>query len=281
MAKRRSLDLIIIMSLTVCSFLLIMLLPQVRPWLAVLALPLVLIFPGYSLLVACFPRKALSGIERLLFSLGLSVVCVILCGLLLNTFPIGLQTHSWVTILSIVTLVCCLISFWLRRGAIKEGIMRRRRRVFLLRPLLLFILAAVVLASAVGLSYASAIQQEEGQPVTQLWLLPDGQAGNQQRVRLGVATINVSDGHFSLQVRVDNLLVRTWPHLSLGSSQHWETTVLLSLPKNARHITAVLSQAQQPFYRQTALDVSPASKPLPEKERQKLRELIEKRLGGK
>ena len=54
----------------------------------ILGLPMVLFFPGYTLISALFPRKdSLSGVERLALSFGLSIAVVPLIGLILNYMP--------------------------------------------------------------------------------------------------------------------------------------------------------------------------------------------------
>lgn len=61
----------------------------------IIGLPLVLFFPGYTLIAALFPRKgSLSGIERLALSFGLSIAVVPLIGLALNYMPWGMSKPS-------------------------------------------------------------------------------------------------------------------------------------------------------------------------------------------
>ena len=83
--------------------------------LALLALLFVLALPGYAITAAIFPWKILTGLERLLFTVGLSLTATILCGLVLNLTPWGLQTTSWTVLLSIVTLVASLAAMQRRR----------------------------------------------------------------------------------------------------------------------------------------------------------------------
>lgn len=60
----------------------------------VLGIPLVLLFPGYTLLSALFPRRiSLSDIERFALSFALSVAVVPLIGLLLNFLPWGIRLY--------------------------------------------------------------------------------------------------------------------------------------------------------------------------------------------
>ena len=58
----------------------------------ILGIPLVLFFPGYVLMAALYPRKdQIDGIQRLAFSLGLSLAIVPLIGLVLNATPWGIS----------------------------------------------------------------------------------------------------------------------------------------------------------------------------------------------
>ena len=60
----------------------------------VLGLPLVLFFPGYTLLSALFPRrKSLNDIERFALSFGISIAVVPLIGLALNYTPWGIRLY--------------------------------------------------------------------------------------------------------------------------------------------------------------------------------------------
>ena len=62
----------------------------------VLGLPLVLFFPGYTLLLALFPRKdRLGGVERLVLSIGLSIVITAFLGLIINFTAWGITRRRF------------------------------------------------------------------------------------------------------------------------------------------------------------------------------------------
>jgi len=59
-----------------------------------LGLALVLLFPGYTLISALFPKaKDLDVIERVALSFGLSIAIVPLIGLILNYTPWGIRLY--------------------------------------------------------------------------------------------------------------------------------------------------------------------------------------------
>jgi len=76
----------------------------------ILGIPAVLFFPGYALIMALFPRRrGMGGIERVAFSLGMSLVVVPLIGLVLNTTPWGIRLEpivysvaSFIFIMSVI-----------------------------------------------------------------------------------------------------------------------------------------------------------------------------------
>src|SRR5437588_10406582 len=74
----------------------------------ILALPLVLVLPGYTLTEALFRKRPLDAPNRLLFSLGLSLAIDIFCGFILNLLPTGLQAISWAVFLALLTAVLSL-----------------------------------------------------------------------------------------------------------------------------------------------------------------------------
>jgi uncharacterized membrane protein len=76
-----------------------------------LALPMILFFPGYSLICSLFPgKKEIDGIERLALSFGLSIAVVPLIGLVLNYTPWGIRLDPVVISLVIFTLGMAIIA---------------------------------------------------------------------------------------------------------------------------------------------------------------------------
>ncbi|HOT03353.1 MAG TPA: DUF1616 domain-containing protein [Methanolinea sp.] len=91
------------------------------PFRVILALPMVLFFPGYSLIAALFPgRGEIDGLERLALSFGLSIAVVPLIGLVLNYTPFGIRLDPVVTSLVIFTL-CMAVSAQVRRAGLPRS----------------------------------------------------------------------------------------------------------------------------------------------------------------
>ncbi|OPX72022.1 MAG: hypothetical protein A4E39_01717 [Methanoregulaceae archaeon PtaB.Bin152] len=115
-------DLVIVYLWTVLSALAIYA-PVVNetPLRLILALPMVLFFPGYSLIAALFPgRGEIDGLERLALSFGLSIAVVPLIGLVLNYTPFGIRLDPVVTSLVIFTL-CMAVSAQVRRAGLPRS----------------------------------------------------------------------------------------------------------------------------------------------------------------
>ena len=87
----------------------------------ILGLPLVLFFPGYTLIAALFPKKnALDGIERLALSFGLSIAVVPLIGLMLNYTPWGIRLYPILISLTIFIIITSVIA-WYRRHRLVQA----------------------------------------------------------------------------------------------------------------------------------------------------------------
>ena len=87
----------------------------------VLGLPVVLFFPGYTLLSALFPRKeSLSGIERFALSFGLSIAVVPLIGLILNYTPWGIRLYPILISLFIFIFSMSVIGWYKNRRLPQE-----------------------------------------------------------------------------------------------------------------------------------------------------------------
>lgn len=84
----------------------------IRP---ILAVPFLMIFPGYTLLAAIFPgREQISGMERLVVGIALSIALAVLLGLYLNYSPWGIEIESVLYSLSALIFLNSTIA-WLRQ----------------------------------------------------------------------------------------------------------------------------------------------------------------------
>ncbi len=189
----------------VLSWLLIVvvaLLPQ-NPIRIVLGIPFVLFFPGYALINALAPRKtALSGLERVALSFGLSMALVVLIGLVLNYTPLGIRLEPILYTLAALLLALSLIAwFRARRLPVDErldlSLHFSPRALWNGRPVdkvLSVVLVVVILASLGTVGYVVA-RPKTGSQFTEFYILgPDGKAENYPtQVALG-ATGRVTGG---------------------------------------------------------------------------------------
>jgi uncharacterized membrane protein len=85
------------------------------------AVALLVFVPGYALVSALFPKRdSLQPVERLAFSLILSIAIVPMIGLILHYTPWGIRTYPITGILSVFIIVCSLVALLRRRALPKE-----------------------------------------------------------------------------------------------------------------------------------------------------------------
>lgn len=89
--------------------------------LTVIALPFLVLLPGYSLIAALYPKKDdLEGTERAALSFGISVLIAPIIGLILNYTPFGIKLVYILIILAIFTIIMNAIAYIKRQGITKE-----------------------------------------------------------------------------------------------------------------------------------------------------------------
>ena len=77
----------------------------------ILGLPFLFFFPGYTLVMALYPRNGtLGGTERLTLSVRISAAVTSLIGLLLNYTPWGIRVYPLVIALAAFVLITSLIA---------------------------------------------------------------------------------------------------------------------------------------------------------------------------
>jgi hypothetical protein len=195
----------------------------------IVALPLVVVIPGYALMAATCPGPSVSGAERLALSIGTSLTMAVLGGLLLNWTPWGLQPSSWVILLSTLTLVAAAYAVVQRRRSPTEPASKPLRASatsglgigsgFLVGAAVLIVVGTVYLARL-----SAGSRAEEG--FTQVWMLPAGES-SPTSVRLGVNSREEAETMYVLRLDVDGAPLETWTSIVLAPGQTWETTAAL------------------------------------------------------
>ena len=214
--------------------------------------------PGYALTASVFPRRSLGAVECLVFSLGLSLVIVVLGGLVLNWTPFGLRASSWSVLLGSITLGACVVALARRRGQSipAAGLSGIKGIGLTFRQGLLLGLAVVIMCGAIAVSNIGAAQQPFP-GFTQLWILPAGGADPKNAVHLGVSNMESTAMEYRLAVNVDRKVVRVWPSIDLKPNEKWQTTLVLPQTAHigALRVEAVLYRTNAPttIYRHVVL----------------------------
>jgi uncharacterized membrane protein len=193
-------DLAATAALATVAALIVMLGPGLLPLRVILALPLVVALPGYSLTAALFPDREIDWARRLVLSVALSLCLGVVIGLALNLMPFGLRAGPWAAALLCVTLIATAVA-----------VVRRRRR----RPIepvttrilrVRFVDVALILAAACVLGGAVAFARtpltaKKAQGYTALWLLR-GSGKETATLRVGVTSGELNPMTYRLVVRL-------------------------------------------------------------------------------
>ena len=244
--RRRNLDLVLIIAIAAFNIILAVYPINQKMIQLFIALPLVFVVPGYVLMEAVFQKRLLemmnmpsfmlrpgiarplNALERFTLSIGLSITLDIIGGFLLNLFPIGLTTISWLTFLGILTLVFAMIIVVQRLRSRGQNVQSSTVRVSWIQPsfsqFVLFGLAGVVVVFSIIFSINSAMQQPYP-GFTQFWLLPPTQAEGNCTVQLGIRNFEGTDVVYRVEMQVNGVSRAIWVPIALTSQQTWKRTV--------------------------------------------------------
>jgi hypothetical protein len=219
---RRSPDLIIVCLAALNGVLAqVVALPVGLRW--VFGAPLLLLWPGYALTAALFPRWKLGWIERLIFSLGLSLMAGSLGAVILNWSPSGLTAATWTALAGGVTLAASLAAYWRRRDQMFAG--GGTLPAIGSGQLALLALAVLMTVGAVSLSRAP-VHPADVQGYTMLWLTPETDGGP-PRLRLGVRSAEQTIQSYRLELTARGVTVAQWPDFRVAPGQTWESSTIV------------------------------------------------------
>jgi uncharacterized membrane protein len=238
----RSLDLILASGIAAATVALAFVGADSAPVRMMLALPMVLLLPGYALCAAAFTGRSLGAVEGAMLSAGLSMAVAALGGYVLNSTAVGLQAGSWAILLGSITLGLSGVAL-LRRAA---GGGRRTAEAARTRMLgsaqtrtpspirrppsaaavgqgLALGLAAFVVVGSMGLAQAGAVQESRS-GFTELWVLPSVEP-DQRVFRLGLSSGESTAVTYQLHVEAGGARLGEWPAIELNPGERWEVQV--------------------------------------------------------
>lgn len=207
----------------------------------ILGLPLVLFIPGYILLSALFPgRGSLSGIERITFSIGLSIAVAIIIGIILNYTPWGISLYPILISATIFVVVTAFIAWYRALKSYEEfsitvniNLSRWRETAGLDKILSLSLVVAVLIALG-SIGYVIAVPKHE-QLFTEFYILSlDGKAENYPRqvvlgepVEIIIGIVNHEDIVISylVDIRVNDIENSQVSTEELANGDRWEEMV--------------------------------------------------------
>lgn len=223
------------------------------PLRAVLALPFILFFPGYTLTTALLPGKQdMGGIERIVLSFGLSIAVAPLLGLILNYTPCGISLYPVLVTLLLFTSLMSIISLYRRnrlpdderytiswRFSIPGWLeMPRNYRV------LLVAMAGIMFIGLVTLGLTST-NPGTGEMYTEFYVLgAAGKAGDYPRelktneeklVSLGLVNHELRRVAYNVELRMDGSKKEDIGPIELEHGQKWEGNVGISAGKQKKN----------------------------------------------
>jgi uncharacterized membrane protein len=261
--KRRSVDILVVIILTIVAVALVFILPSEWLPLRILTLPLAFVLPGYALMRALFPGKPFGNAERIILSLGISLSIVILGGLVLNSTTFGLHARSWAVLLGVITLsASAIVILRQRRQGKTAGNWSALKDLHLtFRQGLLLGIAALIVGGAFVVSIVGA-QQQARTGFTQLWMLPAASTSKaNDSVRLGLSNKESTPMRYHLAVDINGKILKDWPAIDLSPNQQWEfrlalqKSLLVGSASTPAKIEALLYRADDPktLYRHAIL----------------------------
>jgi len=209
----------------------------------ILGLPLVLFFPGYTLLAALFPRRnALDSIERIALSFGLSVAVVPLIGFLLNYTPWGVRLYPILISLIIFIIITSVVA-WYRRRRLPEDerptisfnlSLTSWKGQSLVEKVLPVILIVAILGVIGTLVNAFAVPKS-GEMFTEFYVVGlEGKAinypselnmGETGKVIVGVTNHEKGEASYRVEVRLNGVKNNELEPIVLADEQQWEEIV--------------------------------------------------------
>ncbi len=242
----------------------------------IFGLPVILLFPGYVLVLAIFPKKeGMGGIERIALSFGLSIAVVPIIGLILNFTWWGITLES--TLYSVASFIF-VVSFiaWVRSKRLQER--ERFEFGFQLRLMrwsgsawdrVLSVALVIAILGALGTLVYVIATPKVGEKFTEFYILgPEGEAtdytwelnmGEAQEVVVGIINHEHQEVSYRVEIQSAAALIGELGPVVLEHEQEWEQEfgfTLVESGDNQKVDFLLYKQGQSEVYRSLHLRVN-------------------------
>jgi len=255
--KRFPLDLVMIGLFTILCALISakgMNIPLLR---VITALPLLLILPGLSIMLALFPKQPPGYAEQTIIIIGTSIMLDASLGVILNAIGLKLESGSWSIALAGITLIACSVAS-LRRQKLDIDL-SLTFTIYLSWSQFLFIgLAALLIAGAFSLVRLPLDQPKVDQGYTVLWIQSD--KTNLNVIHIGTISNEFTAASYTLSILADGKVLYESQDFQLVPGQKWETSYNISGQfSGSMRVEALLYKLDDPksIYRQVWLYSKP------------------------
>jgi uncharacterized membrane protein len=230
-----------------------------------LALPLTLLFPGYTLTQVLFRKRSpdqstgeanalllrpglrlgqpIGSADQVVLSLGLSLAIDILVGFALNILPIGLRASSWALSLGLLITLFALLAALLRQRDVVKTESSMRPHITLYDGTL-FVLALLLASTAVW--FAIIRPQIPRQSFTQFWMLP---ASNKScAISIGIQSFETAPVSYRVVMTINGARAEAWSPIVLAPQGKWDRSVVIKpeTTSSGMYIEAQLYRLDEP-----------------------------------
>lgn len=235
------------MAVNICSGLLVLVISHadLQPLRVLLGLPFLILFPGYSLMVALFPKRSdLPMFERMAFSVGMSIALVPLIGLALN-YAWEIRIYNLLTSLATFIAVTSAIG-WYRRRRIPAD---ERMLIKFRRPLFsrtnsgkvdrtLSVVLALAIMAIMGIVVYLIVTSRNGERFTEFYVLGEGGraeeyptqmlVGEEAGVTLGIVNHEQERMTYKVELTMTASQNTEIGPIELENNERWEQDIMLA-----------------------------------------------------
>jgi len=246
-------DLLLVNGLSLLQIFAVAFFPD-TPIRTLIGVPLVLFFPGYTIVCALFPKKKdLDGVEKVALSIGLSLAVVPLLGLVLNYTAWGIRLYPVLFLLFLFTLSMSIATAYRRKtlpaekkfvSSISINMPKWREMSRANMIMLVGFVAFVVAAGSITAYFVS--MPRIGEQFTEFYIVgPEGKIadypvnltlGENGTIIIGIVNHEYQEVTYKISVKLDNETLAAIDGVKLKNEEAWQQNFTFAPQKIGEHM---------------------------------------------